>query len=189
MEHDLHSSSVDRDTDDQRYMLAAMAARRARRNRPRRLIALAAIIFAGASVAAVWGASQRTAAAGKLRDARVEQQAVEKLVPMYQEARSRGGVSPYTPVPDLGTRLESYARAAGLDKPLPTPVINDDPRPGYLDTIVRINNLQNSQLPPVTRWLVRVVEEIPGIEIRALEIKPTQQGWTVNVTLVKPTRR
>src|SRR5690606_20486666 len=100
--------SVDREPDDQRYVLAAMAARRARRNRPRRLVALSVLILAGAAVLAAWGASRRSAAAAELRDARAEQQAVELLVPQYQEASARGQVNPYAPVPDLVTRMQTY---------------------------------------------------------------------------------
>lgn len=186
---DSQSPSVDREPDDQRYVLAAMAARRAQRNRPRRLVALSALILVSAAVLAAWGASRRSAAAAELRDARAEQQAVELLVPQYQEASARGQVNPYTPVPDLVTRMQTYASEAGLDDPLPSAPSTETPRGAVTETTVRVHNIQNQRIEPVMRWLARVTEEIPGIEINLLEIVPNERGWNVSVTFVKPTRR
>jgi len=181
--------SVDRDADDQRYVLAAMASRRARRNRPRRLVVLCALVLVGAGTFAGWGASRRSATAAELRAARTELATVEQLVPQYQEASARGEVSPYTPVPDLVTRLQTYARQARLDKDLPSTDATESPAGPLLETTVPLRNIQNKTLPPVTRWLARVMDEIPGIEIRLLQITPNDRGWNVNVTFVKPTRR
>jgi hypothetical protein len=182
------SPSVDRDADDQRYVLAAMAARRARRNRPRRLVAGSALVLIAAGMAAAWGSSERSAAAANLREARIERLAVEQLVPQYQEALARGEQNPYAPVPDLVSRMEAYARDAGLDNPLPKAPSTGAPRGSLTETTVTVKNIQNRTLGPVIRWLDRVVDEIPGIEITLLQIIPNDRGWNVNVTFVKPTR-
>lgn len=183
------SLSADRDADDPRFVMATMAARRARRNRPRRLVILSGLILLAAGVLAIWGSAQRAAAAAALREARIEQAAVEQLVPQYQEAAARGEASPYTPVTDLVTRMQTYAREAGLDNPLPSAPTSDAPRGDITETTIRINNIQNQRLEPVMRWLARVTGEIPGVEINQLEITPNDRGWNVNVVFVKPTRR
>ncbi len=188
MDHDLSSPSVDRDADDPRYQMAAMAARRARRNRPRRLVALALAVLLGAGVIALWGAVERAAAASRLRSARTEQHLVSQLVPQYEQARSRGAENPYQRVPDLVTRIQGYAREAGLDNPLPNAPSSDRPSGALEETTVRISGIRNREFGPVATWLTRVVEEIPGIEITSLVIEPIAQGWNVDVVFVKPYR-
>lgn len=182
------SLSADHDADDPRFVLATMAARRARRNRPRRLVILSALVLVAAGVLAAWGSAQRAAAAAALRAARAEQAAVEKLVPQYQEAAARGEESPYTPVTDLVTRMQTYGRQVGLEIP-DVPATESPARGDITETTVRIRNLQNQRLEPVMRWLARVTAEIPGVEINQLEITPNERGWNIDVIFVKPTRR
>ncbi|MFG0284538.1 MAG: hypothetical protein ACF8R7_08970 [Phycisphaerales bacterium JB039] len=188
MDSDFSSPSMDREADDTRFALAAMAARRARRNRPRRLVAFSVVIMLGAGAAAMWGSLQRTSAAGQLQDARTELAAVEQLVPQYQQAASRGSENPFVRVPDLVTRIENLARRSGLDNPLPSAPTRDTPRGSLIETSVTINNIRNRTLEPVIDWITQVTDQIPGVEIERLEIRPDTQGWTVNVTFLKPYR-
>jgi hypothetical protein len=186
---DFSTASVDRDAvDETRFALAALAARRARRNRPRRLVVLSLAILIGAGALAMWGSVQRARAAGQLQDARTEFAAVEQLVPQYQQAAASGGENPFQRVPDLVTRIENLARRAGLDNPLPSAPTRDTPRGGLIETSVTINNIRNRTLEPVLGWIAEVTDQIPGIEIDRLEIRPDTQGWTVNITFLKPYR-
>src|SRR5690606_13830425 len=151
-----------------------------------RLVILSGLILAAAGVLAAWGSAQRSAAAADLREARIEQAAVEKLVPQYQEAAARGEESPYTPVDDLVTRMQTYARQAGLE--LPDAPATEAARGAITETTVRINNIRHQRLEPVMQWLALVTARVPGIEIKVLEITPNDRGWSVNVEFVKPTR-
>jgi hypothetical protein len=166
MDSDLTSHSADHDADDPRFVMAALAARRARRNRPRRFVILAGLILLAAGAVAGWGALQRGQAAAALRRARADQDVVTQLVAQYEEAKARGTRNPYAPALDLVTRLGSLARQAGLS--LPDSESNSAPSGALQEARVTYNNIRTRDLEPVFTWLARVHEQIPGFEFDQL---------------------
>lgn len=174
-------------SEDLRYELADAARIAEVANKPRSLLALATVLFLIAGVALIWTLRSHEAAAGRLESQSGYLRTVENLQTQYAvlaDIESKGPVNQHGPLPDLYSRIEAAARAAGL--------VNDPPIPqdrsqsmGGLRKNTYIYKMQDPSLQNLLTWVEQARRRVPGLEVSSLEILPAAKHWNFNVTFVR----
>lgn len=170
-------------------MLAALASGAERRNRPTSMVALCAALLVGAGAYALWSArSARAAHAAFVREAaasaKVEALAAQVVAIEDSLKSGPGDMGPYTPRELLGS-LASAATSAGLTD---TPSFNPTSEETADSPLVRkviIARLLGKPLAPTLAWIEKALTDIPGLYVTQFNLKPTRQGWEVEVRFAR----
>ncbi len=177
-----------RATLDDRFAIASSASATERLNRPRHLVLLSVVLLAGAFLYLASALSERATA---LRAMKRQQSEAEKIIATAEELAlldERSASDPTSafgaPIPLMLSRLEEYAREAGL-----TQALSHRRGPGETKggaTMYRYPyDIRDPNLESVMLWLEKCVEGIPGLEVQSLGIRPEAQSWYVSVTLTR----
>lgn len=183
-----------------RLELAASAARAERKNRPTYLVFIALLLVAASGVALVWALGARASEESALRDERAQAQEYDRSSARIQQIRSTTGekANPFTDNNDrIRTRIMAAAERAGLTGEPPgmtaasavaPTLVSTDPRtPGSADGTVpptqrskfRYENVRQQSLEILIQWLNFAVEDIPGLEVYSIHLKPEANGWVL----------
>jgi hypothetical protein len=172
-------------SEEARFELAMGASARERRNRPRHLVYLAAILVLAGGVAALAEARSWSKAAGGARAALARQAEVASQVREFVELRAKsGGVEKErTGFDKMVSTGERTAEAAGLNKPAkplepPTP----DIRGNLVHRTWRYTKIKSAEAGPLLEWVRTMLEEMPGLRVSSIRLAPGEQGWTMDVT-------
>lgn len=177
-----------RATLDDRFAIASSASATERLNRPRHLVFLSVVLLVGAFVYLASALSDRASAVRTMkrqqRDADQIIATAEELA-MFDERAASDPTSAFgAPIPMMLSRLEDYAKEAGL-----TQALSHRRGPGETKggaTMYRYPyEIRDPNLENVMLWLQKCVEGIPGVEVQSLRIRPEAQSWYVSVTLTR----
>jgi hypothetical protein len=184
------SRSQGRWSEEMRLERAMAAAERERRNRPRGLVVLAALVLVVSGVAAATGVAARSRTFRELTGVLDDQAHVEAMAAEFralaERQRTAGTQGAGQSMPNFRSRMESLARTAGLTGALPQPL---EAAPGQGPVVTRIwtYELQEASIKPVLEWIrlatVDRANRIEGLEVYSLDLKPGPDKWNINLKL------
>jgi len=172
---------------DDRYELAARAQNQQRLNYPKHLIAIGIIVmFASVIILAIaWqtrAKAQSTYSKQSYKLINIEsligQITALEITQANSQSRDEG-----QPIPDMLSKLKRYATQAKLENELGLPR-NPKSRPeGNARLMTYPYTLRDPSLEHLLNWIKISTDQIPGLAVTDLTIKPANQDWTMTVTL------
>lgn len=174
---------------DDRYELASRAESQMRRNHPSHLVVLAAMVFLVSLIVLVLAWRTDADAHKKLRDKVYQLGSIKSelatLQRLEQQSATTARNAEFDPIPNMRSRLESIASSVGLDSlngVLPKTSSNT------LSNAIKNNytyTVRDASLENTLAWVQASTEQIPGLRVSSIDIKPTNTTWTVQVTLYR----
>lgn len=181
-------------SEDERYELAGQASARERRNRPRGLLVLGLVVAAIGLITLGVGFLRDRSATADLRKHERQLAELVRLDAQLQALASADGpddADELAPVPNLLTQLEDLAIDAGLGKP-PTPQPRPD-RERTAEGLQRIKitypTMRSSDPAVLLGWVRDATEQIPGLEVFSISLRPGATDWTMSVTFTRWERK
>jgi hypothetical protein len=170
--------------EEARLALAATAARAERQNQPKvllygaGLLLLIALIFLGTSF------RTSVAAASDLRAQRKQAEDIVKdagELKAIREAVKSGPVN--QSAIQVRTRIEQAGADVGLKARVPTANTRTDPQPGLHSKQMRYDyEIRDEELPKLLQWVQKSVQDVPGLEVYSISLKPEAHQWTLRVS-------
>jgi hypothetical protein len=161
--------------DDGRLELSMAAIRSERRNRPRALPIMAALVLVAALGYLMWTSAARAAASSRLSRSSSQLASIEGVVAQLKGVQAQRGDPKYNPANDMVGRLQQFAVQVGLPRPQ---VQEKDPTTtagvkGFTKKIYTtvINDADPALL---LAWVTRSTdgENFPGLEIEQMKLTP-----------------
>lgn len=179
----------DRLSPEQRDDLAFAAARAERRNRPAHWLALATLLFAAALISLAWSGWNIRAAEKRLSDQRsIAAQTAElagQITRLRERAAGAAGAGENQPISQIRSRLQQIGAEAGVTGTIPVPIDETERFGTSVRRKFRFANVQDDSLPALLSWLDRAVDELPGVEVYSVTIRPQANQWQVSVTFAR----
>lgn len=172
-----------------RAELAARAAAREQRNKPRGFLYLGAIVLLAGLVYMMYG---RSVLGGATDDRRREVNTATTVamqvlrLERHESAEAARGGSTLDPVPNFTTLANSAAQVVGLS---PAPSLSSQRQNDLGDIVEQIyqyERVTSRDLEALIGWVAEVQKMVPGAEISRLDLVPQPTQWQLSVTFVKP---
>lgn len=184
----LNTSSTRLSADD-RYELAARAQNQQRLNYPTHLIVLGSLLVFVSIVMLVIAWQVRSSAQSTNFKRTNEIVQIEQLISEIQSLKaSRASdltLDQNAPIPDMLSKLKRYAAQANLDNELGIPRNPTSRTEGNARKMTYPYTVIDPSLEHLLDWVKISMDQIPGLEVTDLEIKPTKLSWTMKVTLAR----
>lgn len=177
--------------DDGRIELAMAAARTERRNRPRGLVVLAAVVLAASIVFLLWVLASRAAAATSLSRANASLAVIDGVTKQL-DAMERQRASPrFNPENDMVGLLQRFAGSLGLPR---TEVSSKDPTTAAAvkGFVKRTYSTTINEADPelLLSWVAQSSDgaKFPGLEIDSMRLTPGRTSetgrvvWNLDIT-------
>ena len=177
---------------DDRYELAAIAQNQERLNYPKHLIFVGLMLVGLALIIFIVGWRMRSSALKANSLKAVELASINELIDELNTLEATQANDPdqdlYQPIPDIFSRLERFATQAKLENKLVLPsgrrnTNRSRPITGNARQMLYPYTIRDSSLEHMLDWIKISTEQIAGLEVTDLEIKPAKQNWTMTVTL------
>jgi len=158
-------------SDDDRYELAQRAAVAVRSARPAMPLILGGLALLIAVVSLLWASADRAESERRLAS---ETRRLDRVVSIEQSfaalaaRRAQGAIGVQTPLPDLFSRIEQAAEAAGLEKPA-FPRENNEVQQGVTDRRLTYT-VRTPELDKVLKWIDLSMERVPGLEVHDIRL-------------------
>jgi hypothetical protein len=173
--------------DDLRQDLTSAAASSQRRNTPLFLVLLSLL---GLVLCAGWAWHCRSLAKDAARDADLAKLkakeitlAAAKLRGLMEAEAAGNGVRASQPMSQLLSVIEAAGARAGLKKQLPVGSRVPQPRNAEGWQQVKLTYaVRDESLAAVMKWIDLAQEEVEGLAVSAIKIRPEANEWSVNVT-------
>lgn len=174
---------------DDRYELASRAESQMRRNHPSHLVVLGVMALVASLI--VLALAWRTDAQEhkKLRNRVFQLESIKgelaTIERLEQQAATTTRNAEFDPIPNMRSRLETIAASVGLDSlqgVLPKTSSNN------LSNAVKNNytyTVRDQSLENILAWVQSSVDQVPGLQVSSIDIKPTNTTWTVQITLYR----
>lgn len=175
---------------DDRDELAAAASAAARHNRPAHLVAASAVLLIGAMAMAGSAMMSRQAAERSLKRFTAENVRATALIERINEIRAqeRGGADArpgtYDPITNILQNLSELARESNITAGVP----REASRPsGAFTRREYAYTFTCGSTEDLFRWIRRVGEGIPGMQVLSIALTPVAQSrtWTVSLTFAR----
>lgn len=173
-------------SEESRFELTLGAATRERRNRPIAALVLAGLVVIGAAVFALYAVGARAAARLELRRALSDQAQAEVKVAEWTRMVERDGASPQGTGGKSefrASRMEELATRAGMkNRPNAPASPEDKSRPGIVVYKHVYTGVQDPSLAALVEWVRLATDEISGLELESLMVRPEPAGWRMDVS-------
>jgi len=175
-------------TDQDRLMMRRQAGTTERRNSPRSLIVLAAVVLVIAGAYAGLGMTKRNASLKSLSSAQFTQQNVQSQLEELRQLRGpqAGGDGPviYDRMINPVSLLEQIASTAEIDTPPYDSERSESETDSVHRRVFRFRPFTVADAGEVIRWASMVEMDILGMRVHRLELEATndRRGWTVNIS-------
>jgi hypothetical protein len=183
------STSKSRLSPDDRYELATIAQNQQRLNYPRHLIVIGILlVFISIVVLAIaWQVrSEAQSTNTKTANGLIQiDDLINQIRTLEQAQISDPQQDIYKPISDMRSRLSRFAAQANLEYELGLPK-NSTSRPeGTARRMTYPYTVRDPSLEHLLDWIKISTEQIPGLQVTDLTIKPANQDWTMSVTLAR----
>jgi cell division protein FtsB len=172
--------------EDQRAELAAIAARTQHANQPRNVVLLAGLLAAVAILilSVAWRAN-----ASALEQAELAQDRARAAASKAAELRAleQAGATRSSEVNEPIARMLSRIERAGVDAGLKNQIPVPGQRAGTVERRLGTRQMQltyqlrDPSFEALARFMQRAVQEVPGLEVYSIRIRPEQQNWFLEV--------
>lgn len=178
---------------DDRYELAAQAQNQQRLNYPKHLIALGLLLVFVSLVALIIAWQMRSGAQAKNLKRTNELAQIEQLITQITALELTQMNNPdqdmFQAIPDMLSQLKRFGTQANLEHDIGLPR-NPKVRPeGNAKLMTYPYTLRDSSLEHLLDWIKISTDQIPGLSVTDLEIKPAKSDWTMKVTLSRYERK
>ena len=178
---------------ERRAERAALAAAAARRNMPGSLLMLALLLLVVALFTAVWAWSDRGEAVAtldaRIQQARLIQDRASELSTLRQAQKDSLVTKALPTLSNQGPlRLQEACRSDRLKAVLASQPARDtvaSVESGLSLRRLQYNNLQHDSIAEVMAWIEKAREDIPGLEIERLNLRPGPNTWTFSITFMR----
>ncbi len=179
-------------SDDDRYELASIAQNQQRLNYPQHLILIGIVLVVVSIVALIAGWQSRSGAQKQnikqANDLVAIENTISQIIALQQAQENDPGQDLLQPIPDMFSRLERYATQAKLESKLVLPKGNSNqtrsrPIAGNATQKIYPYTIKDPSLEHLLDWIEISTGQIPGLEVRDIEIQPAKNDWTMKVTL------
>lgn len=172
---------------DGRADLAGIAARRERENRPTALIVVTTLGFIAALIYLVIAVLDLRSAQHRLEQRRNASTQVVELAGEITALRQRAANvdEGAAQIGQIRSRLIAIAQEAGVTSRIVPPQDRYDRGAKSVRHRFEFASVTNSTLPPLLHWLNKAVEEIPGLEVYSVSIKPGTNAWMMSVSFAR----
>tara|TARA_R110002073_G_scaffold118918_1_gene258237 strand:+ start:74562 stop:75152 length:591 start_codon:yes stop_codon:yes gene_type:complete len=192
----LNSSSSKLSADD-RYELAAVAQNQERTNNPKHLILMGVFIVVISLIVLALAWRSKSAAIEDLDKKSRELAQINQLIEDIQRLEAEQETNPLEdinqPIPDIFSQFTRYATQAKLSQDIGFPSnSNSSSRVQPMLNSTRITypySVRNPSLASLLDWVNISTEQIPGLGIQELTLKPESQNWLLKVTYVRYERK
>ncbi|MCA9303894.1 MAG: hypothetical protein KC996_07220 [Phycisphaerales bacterium] len=174
---------------DDRYELASRAESQMRSNHPSHLVTIAALVLLVSVVilALAWrnDAGEHKRLSSKVYQLESIKNELKTLETLRAQASTTQRNAEFDKISDMRSRQESIAASVGLESlagVLPKTSSNNlsnATKNNYTYT-VRDESLEN-----ILAWVQASTEQIPGLRVSSIDIKPTNTTWTVQVVMYR----
>ena len=171
---------------ESRDALVSAAAGNERRNRPVYLVAVAVVLLAACLVslaASLWAVGTASREFSRERAAATTlASAVGRLKEL--EGQAGGGEKGPAPNDKILTMLQGAAERAGLENSktlMPRPSPPENRGAGVQRVKFEYDAVRNEELEPLLLWLRYATEDIQGIEVYSVTLRPDANAWIMKV--------
>jgi len=113
-------------------------------------------------------------------------QGVVQIKELEAAGSQDNGADGLAPISDFLSRVEGYARDAGLESKLSIPVPRRDRSRGLVRVRHVYTNITDPSLEHLFRWVELTQEKIPGLFVLSLTLKPAgNRGWSMDITFAR----
>jgi hypothetical protein len=182
-------------SEDMRAEMTAQARAHERANRPTYLIVLGALCVLVSVVIAVWKLADRARAGAELeRERDLAQRLATKVVELESAQKFEellGGAERLKPDARMLQKISQAARDLGLTVGEESEREDTRSRPRGMMRREFVFTLNNQPTAPVLGWLRKVTTELPGVQVRRLDVRPSEgtpegkPAWKVDVTFTR----
>lgn len=172
-------------SEDARLELTATAARAERANKPRTLLLVSLLLLAVSLLvlSMAWSAYSDATGRADAEQAKAAQ-AVEKSAQLVAlgQAATTGTNQANEPISKFRSRIERAGVEAGLREPLrlPSERNNVEKRLGTRQVLLTYE-IRDPSFDALTRFMQRAVEDVPGLEVSSVLVRPEAQVWYLQV--------
>lgn len=168
---------------------AARAAGNERANRPVWAIACAGVVLAGALIALVVSLNARSSANTTLANERARAAKFVELAAAYRrlsESADSSGVKANEPI--VPSVLQNPATRAGMVNAaslIPRTDSESRPATGLIRKRLTFENVRDPSLEALLNWVRFATEDVPGLEVYSVTIKPEANVWHMKVVFTR----
>lgn len=174
--------------EETRLEASTAAGRAERRNRPKHLLLLAFALLVFAAGLLGWSVLARARAAATLREERALAEKVRDITAQFNELKTDSEQSS-TSRPKFGesifnrpSRFQELAASAGLKNTGFVPQRKTaDPAVNGVQRRRLEFELKDESLDALLNWMKMAVEDIPGLEVFSVRLRPEANQWALNV--------
>ena len=172
---------------DDRYELAQRAQDQQRLNYPKHLIGVGSIlVFASVvTLAIAWQSRASAIKSNELQAYKLA--AIEQLITEIQtlEAVQANSQSQDQgqPISDILSKFKRFGTQSKLVHDVGLPINPGKQRQGNVTLMTYPYNLRDPSLERLLNWVRTSIDQIPGLGVSSIDLKPGKQEWTMSVTL------
>ena len=171
---------------DDRYELASRAQSQQRLNYPKHLIVLGAFLVI-ISLVVLFVAWRSLSAAQKTHERKAYQltqiqEIIGNINTLEQSQANNTGLDQFQPINDILSKFKQYARQAKLSKELGLPKQPKSRNMGNAKLLTYPYAVRDPSLEHLLNWVKISTNQIPGLEVTDMTIKPGKQDWLLTIT-------
>lgn len=171
-------------------MLAAMASKAERANRPTAVVVFCTLLLVGAVGFTIWSSGRASEARAAFRREAQAQAEVERLTTQIEEARERKSrgeneLEGYSPETALLSKIGQAASRALIE---PIPRLRTNTESMTSSPLVRqvvTATVDDHEMEKVLAWITNALNEVDGLYVTEYSMKPTRKGWEVTVKFAR----
>ncbi len=172
---------------DDRYELASIAQNQQRLNSPKHLLGLGvfAVILSLIILGIAWQsrASATKALASDTYDLENIRGLIADITSLEASQTNNPNQDQFKSIPDILSQLKRFGVQAGLEHDIGLPIKPKSRPEGNAKLMTYPYSLRDESLEHMLDWIRISTEQIPGLEVTDLTIKPARNDWTMTVTL------
>ena len=112
--------------------------------------------------------------------------AVVQLKELESSGQAQAGPDGLAPIDDFLSRVEGYARDAGLESTPAIPVTRHDRLRGLIRVRHIYTNITDPSLGALFDWIKLTQDKVPGLFVLSLALNPAgNRGWSMDITFAR----
>ena len=180
-------------SDDDRYELATVAQIHERANSPKHLVVLGLFVVLVSLVILIFAWRIKAGAIENNRRKADELTRIHELIANIETLENAQNVNPLQdenqPIPDILSQFKRYATQAKIERDIGLPSNNNKTsrvQPMLNSTkIIYPYSVRDPSLASLLDWVQISTEQIPGLGVQEITIKPEAKNWFLKVTFVR----